>query len=196
VQLPPQSRHYAYWSTVSTSSGIRLRPGQAPCRACSKRVAALLIPLVRDATRDRRGLTPRGGVRPRCDPHLPERANPPTRALRTAATGRLSRSGPVNRAVRFRYPGDVVIPARRGILASDRDLDHRGSRALVAVRAALRLVIRVGAGSAGKRPLISSRWRWEAVNPDAILNRATQIRCSVRSTRCFKSDYHPHRVGD
>jgi hypothetical protein len=46
-------------------------------------------------------------------------------------TGRLSRSGPVNRAVSFRYPGDVVIPARRGILAFDRDLDHLGSHALV-----------------------------------------------------------------
>ena len=92
--------------------------------------------------------------------------------------------------------GDAVIPARRGILALDRDLDHLGSHALVAVRAALRQVIRVGAGSAGKRPLTPSRWRREAVNPDAILDRATQIRCSVRNTRCIKSDYHPRRIGD
>ena len=70
-----------------------------------------------------------------------------------------------------------------------------GSHALVAVRAALRQVIRVGAGSAGKRPLIPSRWRREAVNPDAILDRATQIRCSVRNTRYIKSDYHPRRIG-
>jgi hypothetical protein len=89
-----------------------------------------------------------------------------------------------------------VTPARRGILAADRDLDHLGSHALVAVRAALRLVIRVGAVSAGKRPLIPSHWRREAVNPDAILDRATQIRCSVRNTRCIKSDYHPRRIGD
>lgn len=89
-----------------------------------------------------------------------------------------------------------MIPARRGILAADRDLDHLGSHALVAVRAALRLVIRVGAVSAGKRPLIPSRWRREAVNPDAILDRAIQIRCSVRNTRCIKSDYHPRRIGD
>jgi hypothetical protein len=91
--------------------------------------------------------------------------------------------------------GDAVIPARRGILAPDRDLDHLGSHALVAVRAALRQVIRVGAGSAGKRPLIPSRWRREAINPDAILDRATQIRCSVRNTRCIKSDHHPRRIG-
>jgi hypothetical protein len=80
-------------------------------------------------------------------------------------------------------------------LAADRDLDHLGSHALVAVRAALRLVIRVGAVSAGKRPLIPSHWRREAVNPDAILDRAIQIRCSVRNTRCIKSDYHPRRIG-
>ena len=88
-----------------------------------------------------------------------------------------------------------MTPARRGILAADRDLDHLGSHALVAVRAALRLVIRVGAVSAGKRPLIPSHWRREAVNPDAILDRAIQIRCSVRNTRCIKSDYHPRRIG-
>jgi hypothetical protein len=87
-----------------------------------------------------------------------------------------------------------VIPARRGILAADRDLDHLGSHALAAVRAALRLVIRVGAVSAGKRPLIPSRRRREAVNPDAILDRAIQIRCPVRNTRCIKSDYHPRRI--
>jgi len=110
-------------------------------------------------------------------------------------TGRPSRSVPSTDLSSSRYPGEVVIPARRRLSASDRDLDHPRQPRTCHREGPAPLGDRVRVGSAGKRSLISSRWHWAAVNRTPILNRAVQIRCSVRNTRCFKRDYHPRLFG-
>jgi hypothetical protein len=72
ARLPSEPLRACPGAAPSTKQTLRLlehrvdverdpaRPGPLPCRACSKRVAALLIPLVRDATHDRRAWVPRG----------------------------------------------------------------------------------------------------------------------------------------